>query len=168
MSLLSIQKKVFCGQMLVKKLSSVYNYAMKNLTGLPLSKTNYEKAYLRDVNPLSLSFVGDGVHTLLIRTMSLHKAPYHNNELHILTSQKVCATRQAADAKLLLPLLNEDELFIYKKAKNAKTHSLPKNATLMEYHLATALEAVIGYLYLSAQNERLEELLINIYPDLGN
>lgn len=141
---------------------------MKNLIGLPLSKINYEKSYLKDVNPLSLSFVGDGVHTLLIRAMSLNKSPYHNNDLHILTAQMVCATRQALDAKVLLPLLNEEELFIYKKAKNAKTHSLPKNATLMEYHLATALEAVIGYLYLSAQNERLEELLVNIYPDLGN
>ncbi len=141
---------------------------MKKLPSLPLSQTNYTKEYLRDVSPLSLSFVGDGVHTLFIRTMCLEKSPFHNNELHNLTAQRVCATKQAFDAKAILPLLNEEELFIYKKAKNAKTHSLPKNATLMDYHLATALEAVIGYLYLAGQNERLEELLVGIYPDLGN
>ncbi len=140
---------------------------MKKIVCLPLSKTNYDKAYLRDVNPLVLSFVGDGVHTLLVRANNLKKSPYRNNELHALTSKKVCATTQALDAKHLLPYLNDEELFIYKKAKNAKTNSLPKNASLMDYHLATALEAVIGYLYLSGQNERLEELLLDIYPELG-
>ncbi len=140
---------------------------MKTIVCLPLSKTSYEKSYLKDVNPLVLSFVGDGVHTLLIRANTLEKSPYKNNELHAMTSKNVCATKQAADSKNLLPFLNEEELFIYKKAKNAKTNSLPKHATLMEYHLATALEAVIGYLYLSGQNERLEELLLNIYPELG-
>lgn len=139
---------------------------MKKIVCLPVSKTHYDKAYLRDVSPLALSFVGDGVHTLLIRANNLEKSPYKNNELHSITSKIVCATKQAVDSKNLLPFLNEEELFIYKKAKNAKTNSLPKNASLMEYHLATALEAIIGYLYLSGQNERLEELLLNIYPEL--
>lgn len=141
---------------------------MKKLADLPLSQTKYTKEYLRDISPLSLSFVGDSVHTLFIRTACLQKSPFHNNQLHNMTAQRVCATKQALDAKQILPLLSEEELFIYKKAKNAKTHSLPKNASLMDYHLATALEAIIGYLYLAGENQRLAELLSIIYADLGS
>lgn len=141
---------------------------MKNLIGLPQSNICYDKKYLKDIHPLTLSFIGDSVHTLLMRVMNLDSSPYSNNKLHNITAKNVCASKQAIDAKVLLPLLNDEELFIYKKAKNAKTNMLPKNATLMEYHLATAFEAVIGYLYLSAQNDRLQALLSQLYGNLGD
>ena len=123
-----------------------------------------EKGTLMDANVLSLSFVGDGVHTLYVRERVFGLSPYKNDELHKLASSYCCAAAQADAAKRLEPLLQEDELFIYKKGKNAHVGSVPKNATLYDYKLATALEAVIGYLYLAGKTERLEELLNALYP----
>ena len=118
---------------------------------------------LKDAAPLALSFVGDAVHTLMVRTEAFKENPYRNGELHESSSAECCAKAQAAAAKRLVPLLNENELFIYRKGKNAKVHSVPKNASLYEYKEATAFEAVIGYLYLAGETERLNCLMEAIY-----
>ena len=132
---------------------------------LPFSMDSVPVAALRDANPLTLSFVGDGVHTLFVRAAVLERNPYKNNVLHELASSYVCASAQAEDAKKLFPLLNEAERFIFNKAKNAKINAVPKHAGIYRYQLATAFEAVTGYLYLSGQNDRLTELYENIYSD---
>lgn len=132
---------------------------------LPLSDNKVDLITLNNANPLTLSFVGDGVHTLFIRTAMLDKNPYRNDVLHELSSEYVCAPSQAEDAKIMLPLLTEEERKIFNKAKNGKINSVPKHATIYQYQLATAFEAVTGYLYLSGQNERLAELYEAIYTE---
>lgn len=132
---------------------------------LPFSLDLVSLDSLRNANPLTLSFVGDGVHTLFVRAAVMERNPYKNNVLHELASSYVCASAQAEDAKKLFPLLNEAERFIFNKAKNAKINTVPKHAGIYRYQLATAFEAVTGYLYLSGQNDRLAELYETIYAD---
>lgn len=120
---------------------------------------------LKNANPLTLSFVGDGVHTLFIRAALLKKSPFRNDVMHELTSSFVCATAQAEDAKAMLPLLTDEERQIFNKAKNGKINTVPKHATIYQYQLATAFEAVTGFLYLTGKAERLAELYGIIYKD---
>lgn len=128
-------------------------------------KIVYTRQELKDVAPLALSFVGDAVHTLFVRERVFGQSPYKNNELHKLAGEVCCAADQALAAKRLLPLLNEDELFVFKKGKNAHVNSVPKHSSLTDYKSATALEAVIGFLYLSGQSERLNELMSAVYAE---
>lgn len=136
---------------------------MKNF--VPVSPIAIEKRQLFDYNPLVLSLIGDGVHTLFIRTMLVGGTPYNINVLHTKVCDMVCASAQAEIMKALEERLNEDETFIFKKCKNAKSNNTPKHASLMEYKYATALEGVIGYLYLNGQSGRLEELLNFVYTE---
>lgn len=132
---------------------------------LPVSFDCISVNELKNSNPLALSFVGDGVHTLFIRSAMLDKNPYRNDVLHELTSEFVCAPAQAEAAKIMLPLLTAEERQIFNKAKNGKINTVPKHATIYQYQLATAFEAVTGYLYLSGNNERLYELYSALYKD---
>lgn len=132
---------------------------------MPVSSQSVPEKELIDVNPLVLSFVGDGVHTLFLRTALTGKSPYRNDALHALTSEYACAPAQAEAAKLLLPLLDERERYVFNKAKNAKLNTVPKHATHYQYQLATAFEAVTGYLYLAGNNARLDELYDTIYRE---
>ena len=132
---------------------------------LPTQTEAVPKNELFDYNPLVLSSVGDGVHTLFFRCALVKTSPYRNDMMHALTSKFACAPAQAAAAKKILPHLNDDERRIFNKAKNAKINTVPKHATFYQYQLATAFEAVTGYLYLSAQNERLAELYDAAYGE---
>ena len=121
-------------------------------------RKTFTKDALLSVPILSLAFIGDGVHTLFVREKSF--VPTNkNNELHTLSSHFCCAKAQAETAKRIENSLTEDERFIYKKGKNATVGSVPKNADLMTYKLATAFESLVGYLYLSGNDKRLEEIL---------
>lgn len=130
---------------------------------LPVATESVSNKELFDYNPLVLSSVGDGVHTLFLRCALVKTSPYRNDTMHALTSRFACAPSQAEAAKKILPLLGADERKIFNKAKNAKINTVPKHATFYQYQLATAFEAVVGYLYLSAQNDRLAELFAVIY-----
>lgn len=132
---------------------------------LPFSNSSVPDSKLRNANPLALSFVGDGVHTLFIRAAVLSVNPFRNDVLHSLAAEYVCAPSQAEDAKIMLPLLTPCERQIFNKAKNAKLNTVPKHATLYQYQLATAFEAVTGYLFLAGDNDRLYELYSYIYAD---
>ena len=77
----------------------------------------------------------------------------------------MCASRPAELATRMESILNEEELCIFKKAKNAKVNTLPKNASLYEYKLASAFEAITGYLYLLGSTDRLAEIYDAIYED---
>lgn len=125
----------------------------------------YSREELKNAAPLALSFVGDAVHTLFVRERVFGESPYKNGELHKLAGNVCCAPDQARKAKILMPLLTEEELFVFKKGKNAHVNSVPKHSSLTEYKLATALEAVAGYLFLSGQDERLNELMKAIYEE---
>ena len=116
---------------------------------------------LNEVNRISmlgLAHIGDGVFELLTRTelcMAGHTAV---GELHRLTVARVKAQAQAADAEKLLPLLTDEEAAVYKRGRNARVNSVPQNASLGEYHAATGLEALFGWLYLLGRTERINEL----------
>lgn len=125
-----------------------------------LFKNKFTKEEVRQLNPLVLAFIGDGVYEVFIRSyiidrnrnMSVHK-------LHIKTISYVRAHEQSNFMNQLTELLNEEELSIYKRGRNAKSGTIPKNADVREYRNATGFEALIGYLYLIDDKERLEELL---------
>lgn len=136
---------------------------MKNY--LPFSAEKISEKVLDDYSPLALSQVGDSVHTLFLRTLLMRKYPYKNSLLHKEVALYACAPSQAEDAKKILPLLTEEEKRIFNKGKNGKINTVPKHATLYQYQLATAFEAVCGYLYLSANSDRLAELFSAIYAD---
>lgn len=113
---------------------------------------------LRQISPLTLSFIGDGVYDLMIREYIISLA---NRPVGQLNSRKVSVVNckfQAECAEVLEPLLTEEEMVIYKRGKNANVHSVPKNADKGDYHTATGFEAVFGYLYLKKEINRIREL----------
>lgn len=114
---------------------------------------------LRGVSELALAHIGDGVFELLVRTWlcSGHAAATNKN-LHKLTVSYVQAPAQAAFVEALLPLLTEEETAVYKRGRNAHSHAAPKNSTPGQYARATGLETLFGYLYLSGQTDRVNEL----------
>lgn len=110
------------------------------------------------VSVLSLAHVGDGVYELLARTMLCRQGPGRVVDLHRATVELVRAPAQARAAEKLLPILTEAELAVYKRGRNTKTHAAPNQATVSEYHAATGLETLFGYLYLQGDYPRVEEL----------
>lgn len=119
-----------------------------------------EEREARLLSPLSLAFVGDGVQTLFVRTALVKKGGLTGGELHKATSAVVSAVHQAEIfEKLILPQLTEAETDIYKRGRNNKNNTIAKNAGVIAYKKATGFEAVIGYLYLTGQSERLNFVL---------
>lgn len=115
----------------------------------------------QDVNRISmlgLAHVGDAVYELLVRSSLCYQGHCAVKQLHKLTVDRVKAQSQAKAAELILPQLDEEELAIFKRARNAKVNSVPHNAQLSEYHAATGLEALFGWLYLLGRSERIETL----------
>ncbi len=113
--------------------------------------------------PLSLAYIGDSVHTLYIRTKIMAIGDKKVNELHKLCSRFVKAKAQSDAIHVLLPLLTEEEEAIYKRGRNAKSYTAPKNTDVTTYRHATGFEALIGYLYLSKNYERLKFILDRSY-----
>ena len=111
-----------------------------------------------ELSPLTLAFIGDTVFDLLVREKLICEANRPANDLHNLAVQKVKASAQAGFVEKILPHLNEKEVAVYKRGRNAKSGHLPKNASQSDYHMATGFEALIGYLYLSNEIERIKEL----------
>ena len=107
---------------------------------------------------LALAHVGDGIYELLVRTMLCSRGPGRVNDLHRATVELVRAPAQARAAEKLMPELTEEELAVYKRGRNTKTHAAPNQATVSEYHAATGLETLFGYLYLQGDYPRVEEL----------
>lgn len=125
-----------------------------------LFKNKFTKEEVRQLNPLVLAFIGDGVYEVFIRSYIIDRnrnMPVH--KLHIKTISYVRAHEQSNFMNQLIELLNEEELLIYKRGRNAKSGTIPKSADVREYRNATGFEALIGYLYLIDNKERLEELL---------
>ena len=115
----------------------------------------------KDINKISmlgLAHVGDAVYELLVRTELCRRGHTQVNELHRLTVAEVNAPAQAKAAAKLMPKLSSDELAVYKRGRNAKVNSVPQKADIGEYHAATGLEALFGWLYLQGETERIGEL----------
>lgn len=114
-----------------------------------------EEAYL---NTTALAFLGDAVYETFIRSRVLETGEIHADMLHRKAVRYVRAESQARALRKLLPMLTEEELALVKRARNRKSASKPKNADPVAYKLATAFEALVGYLFLSHQEERLRQI----------
>lgn len=126
---------------------------------IPKNRQPITIAKVREMSPLVLAYIGDAVHSLYSRQKYILKTTYKPNKLHILVSNEVKAKSQASKIESILEKLTEEEKEIYLRARNAHVNSTAKNATSGEYHEATGFEGVIGFLYLTGQEDRLEELL---------
>ena len=134
----------------------------ENIMGFELLKNKFSIMQAKQLNPLVLAFIGDSVYEMFIRLyvidgnrdMSVHK-------LHIKVVSFVKAHAQSEFMKRIEDTLNEEEMAIFKRGRNAKS-GVPKNADVQEYRIATGFEAVIGYLYLTEQTIRLNEMLSEI------
>jgi ribonuclease-3 family protein len=123
-------------------------------------KTQFD---IRDVDiktysPLSLAYIGDGVFDLVIRSVVVAKGNTRASQLHRRTSQIVKAATQARMAEVLEPHLTGTELDVFRRGRNAKSPTMAKNASMSDYRKATGFEAMVGYLYLTDQFERIVEL----------
>ena len=116
------------------------------------------------LSPSVLAFVGDAVYGLYVRT-KLSEVNRPSGELHKLSVKFVNATAQAEAFRLIEPMLTEKELSIFKRGRNFHTGNTPKNSTGNEYHLATGLETLFGFLYLSGENDRLKTLFNIIFEN---
>ena len=110
----------------------------------------------RTLSGLSLAFIGDAVYELLIRKYILSRGEARVKDLHKDTVRLVNADFQADMTDVLLPKLYEDELAVFKRGRNAHAGHTPKNKSEAQYHKSTGFEALIGYLYLKKDFERLE------------
>ena len=116
---------------------------------------------IRELSPVALAYIGDTVFDLYVRAYLVKNNMGRIETLHKLSSGVVNAQAQAQAARLLHPLLTERELEMFRLGKNAKS-TPPKHASQEDYSYATAIEAVVGYLYLTGQTQRTEELFGHI------
>ena len=115
----------------------------------------------REVNlysPLALAFLGDSVYEVLVRKEILLLANLPASKLHSLKISRVCAAYQAAALEKIMPVLDDKEVSIVKRGRNATGNTVPKHASAAEYRKATALECLFGYLYLLDRQDRIDEL----------
>ena len=111
------------------------------------------------MSPLTWAYVGDGVYELYIRTKLINETNMKPHALHIEAIKYVKAQAQAEILNKIYDKLTEEEKEIVRRGRNSENHHLPKNANVQEYMYSTAYEALIGYLYLTKQTERLQEIL---------
>jgi ribonuclease-3 family protein len=111
-----------------------------------------------EISILGLAHVGDAVFELMVRTWLCMQGLTTAKRLHSETVAFVSARSQAAAAERLLPNLGEEEHAVYRRGRNAHVHSVPQSSTHEEYHIATGIEALFGYLYLKGENSRIGDL----------
>ena len=115
----------------------------------------------KNLSPVTLAFVGDAVYSLYVREKLVLSTDFNTGTLQKLTSTEVSAHGQSALLEKILPLFTDEEADIFKRGRNAKKSTRSKNASVLEYNRSTGFEAVLGYLYLTGQYQRISELLGN-------
>ncbi|HBM99519.1 MAG TPA: ribonuclease III [Ruminococcus sp.] len=111
-----------------------------------------------EISPLTLAFVGDGVYDLLVREYLVRQANRPVGELNKIKVSLVNCKSQARFAKLLLPKLSDKETSVYKRGRNAAPKCTSKHSTVADYHSATGLECLFGYLHMNGEQSRVQEL----------
>ncbi|WP_161979120.1 Mini-ribonuclease 3 [Streptococcus sp. S784/96/1] len=113
------------------------------------------------INGIALAFEGDAVYSLYVRRHLIFQGQTKPNQLHRLATKYVSAKAQASliTAMREAQLLTEKEEEIYKRGRNASTHTKAKNTDVITYKMSTGFEAVLGYLHMTEQIARLEELI---------
>ena len=112
----------------------------------------------KQLSPLNLAFIGDCVYEMLVRETLVAAANRPVNDLHRESVKFVSAKAQTAAYDKIKDCLTEEETAVYKRGRNAKVGHNPKSASQGEYHIATGVEALFGYLYLTEQHDRIKEL----------
>lgn len=127
----------------------------KGLNSYIREEFNLKEVDIRTYSPLALAYIGDGVFDLIVRSVVVARGNAKANELHAKTSHIVKANTQARMIDVLLPHLTKEEESVYKRGRNAHSATTAKNATVSDYRKATGLEALIGYLYLKDEWDRI-------------
>ena len=128
-----------------------------NVSLLGLIKQVFEckEQDVRAYSPLTLAYIGDAVYDLVIRSVVVERANRSANDLHKRTTRYVKAEAQAKMILALQEELTEEEEAVYKRGRNAKSYTTAKNASMADYRKATGFEALMGFLYLTNQTDRL-------------
>ena len=125
------------------------------------------EAFIKKIDPneaehfsaLVLAYIGDAVFEVFVRKMLIAEANMQVNKLHRAATALVKAEAQSRMIGILMPELSEKEIKVYRRGRNAKSNTSAKNASITDYRRATGFEALMGYLYLSGQKERMLELM---------
>ena len=120
---------------------------------------NLQDVDVRTYSPLVLAYIGDAVYELMIRTKVINHGSMQVNKMHKKSASLVKAETQARLIRILEPLLTPQEHGVYKRGRNAKSGTMAKHATMVDYRMATGFEALMGYLFLSEQFGRMMELV---------
>ncbi len=131
--------------------------------GSLMAEKNYlqpvlSKAQVNAMSSLALAHVGDAVFELLVRLYLAEAGNETSAGLHKASVDMVNARAQSRDVQQILPKLTEEELAVFHRGRNARVNSVPRHAKVGEYHEATGLEALLGYLYLLGRSERVNAL----------
>ena len=124
-----------------------------------LNEFGLEEQDLRTYSPLTLAYIGDAIFELVERTVLVERKNTQAEKLHKAATKIVKAETQALMIEAIKEELTEEELAVYKRGRNAKAVTRAKNATMSEYRRATGFEALMGYLYLKGDIERMIELI---------
>lgn len=122
-------------------------------------KFHIKETDVKMYSPLVLAYIGDAVYEIMIRTKVVNGGNEQVNKLHKKTAALVKAGTQAQLLMAIEDALTDEEHAVYKRGRNAKSASMAKNATMKDYRMATGFEALVGYLYLAEQYDRLTELV---------
>jgi ribonuclease-3 family protein len=119
----------------------------------------------RDLPVSTLAYIGDAVFELYARLQASRSCHGKSGHLHRLSVRRVSARAQAESARRILPQLSEEEQAVFRRGRNSQPSSRSKHADPADYQMATGLEAVIGYLYLTQAASRLDQLMAMILED---
>ena len=111
------------------------------------------------LSPLVWAYIGDSVYEMYVRTKLINKSNAKPHKLHMESIKYVKAKAQAETLKRIQNILTEEEKEVVRRGRNTENHHVAKNSNIAEYNQSTAFEALIGYLYLTKQDQRLEEIL---------
>ena len=120
---------------------------------------------LRAISSIGLAHMGDAVFEVMVRTWLCAHGKATGKGLHQATIRLVCAESQAEKAEHILPLLTEEEMAVFKRGRNAQVHSVPGHASRAQYGEATALEALLGWLWLKGRRDRVNELFCTMMEE---
>lgn len=124
-----------------------------------LNEFGLEEQDLRTYSPLTLAYIGDAIFELVVRTVLVERKNTQAEKLHKAATKIVKAETQALMIESIKDELTEEEMAVYKRGRNAKAVTRAKNATMSEYRRATGFEAMMGYLYLKGDIERMIKLI---------
>lgn len=120
---------------------------------------------LLEISSIGLAHMGDAVFELLVRAWLCAHGGATGRGMHRSAVRLVCAESQAEKAEKILPLLTEEERAVFRRGRNAQVHTVPHHASRAQYGEATALEALLGWLYLQGETERINQLFCRMMEE---